>query len=332
MIVPPIIQIKFNYNEEYVKFVGKIVEDTIKNFCENNGFAFIYRFKQIESLAEKLESGRFENWSDIEDLFACAIIIPNLNYEADVIKFLRKTFLEVNIKQRGSQLKDPKVFRFESTRFIGKLRPREGDIQDPRIYNLTFEIQIRTAFEHAWAVTAHPLIYKNNTIDWRRLRLASQLKAAAEQMDMLAISFDQASEYITKCEWPEVLSKKEIIKQFNSFFEEGLIKKEFVPKDWTRFSDNIYKLITSTEEAQDMRPAEKIKYVKSALKLFNDDLRKLGSKKVPVSISLLQLTFGILCDHKILKPPLPNYCPIITDELISLYPSVKVFSRKFNFD
>ena len=332
MIVPPIIQRNFDNNEIYIKHVGNIVRETITNFCEDKGFASIHRFKIVESLAEKLESGRFENWSDIDDIFACAIIIPNLNYESDVINFLKATFLEVVIKRRGSRLKDPTAFRFESTRFIGKLKPREGDAQDPHIYNLSFEIQIRTAFEHAWAVTTHPLIYKNNMIDWRRLRLASQLKAAAEQMDMLAISFDQASEFIVKCEWPDVKAKKEIIKRFHGFIEEGFIKNELIPKDWTRFSDNIYKLITATEEAQDMDPTEKVKYVKDCLKKFNDELKKLGSNKVPLSISLLQLTFGILCDCKILKPPLRNYCPIITEELVSLYPSVKIFDRNFNFE
>jgi hypothetical protein len=112
----------------------------------------------------------------------------------------------------------------------------------------------------------------------------------------------------------------------------GLIEEELTPKDWTRFSDNIYKLITATEDAQDMNPIDKAKYIVKCLEIFNTELKKFGPKKVPVSISLLQLTFGILCDYEILKPPLRNYCPIITDELISLYPSVKIFKDKFNFE
>lgn len=157
MIIPPSIKRKFDFDEVYIKFVGNTVRDTISNYCDENEFASIHRFKKVESLAEKLESGRFEKWSDIEDTFGSAIIIPDLNYEKDVIEFLESTFLKVNIKKRGSTLKAPDVFRFDSTRFIGRLRPKDG-ILNPDIYNLSFEIQIRTAFEHAWAVTTHSII------------------------------------------------------------------------------------------------------------------------------------------------------------------------------
>jgi ppGpp synthetase/RelA/SpoT-type nucleotidyltranferase len=332
MLVPPYLQRKFDFNEMYIKYVAKAVRDTLLIFCEKNEFAFIHRLKNIESLAEKLESGRFENWSEIDDMFACAIIIPNLNYENDVINFLETTFLEVDTKRRGSTLKAPDVFRFDSTRFIGKLRPREGDSQNPIIYNISFEIQIRTAFEHAWAVTTHSLTYKNQIIDWKRQRLASQLKASAEQMDMLAISFDQASQYIQEYEWPEVKVKKDIIVLFNEALDKGLIKEELIPKDWTRFCDNIYRLIIATEDAKEMSPLKRARYVQKCLRIFFDELEKLGPQKIPLSISLLQLTFGILSDCGFLKPPLRDYYPLITDELVTFYPSVSSFDRKFDFE
>jgi hypothetical protein len=332
MIVPPHLKRKFDYNEFYVEYIGKVVKETIFNFCEENGFASIHRFKKIDSLAEKLESGRFERWSDIDDIFASAIIIPNLNYEEDVIKFLEAVFLKVAVKRRGSSLKAPDVFRFDSTRFIGKLKPREGDTQDPIIYNTTFEIQIRTAFEHAWAVTTHSLTYKNKKVEWRRQRLAAQLKAAAEQMDMLAISFDQASQYIPENEWPEVQVKKEIIDLFSQAISRGLIRQELAPKDWTRFSDNIYSLIISTEDAKDMNQLKRARYVQKCLKVFFIELEKLGVQKIPLSISLFQLTFGTLSDCGLLKPPLRKYHPLITDELATFYPSVSIFDQKFNFE
>ena len=76
-------------------------------------------------------------------------------------------------------------------------------------------------------------------------RLAAQLKASAEQMDMLAISFDQASQVIPESEWPEIKVKKEIIDLFKDAIENGIIREELVPKDWIRFSDKNYRLITN---------------------------------------------------------------------------------------
>jgi ppGpp synthetase/RelA/SpoT-type nucleotidyltranferase len=332
MIVPPHLKRKFDYNEIYVEHIGKIVKDTVSNYCEEMGFASIHRLKKIESLSEKLESGRFEKWSDIDDMFASAIIIPTLNYENEVITFLENTFTTVNIKRRGSTLKAPDVFRFDSTRFIGKLRMREGDRQNPIIYNIFFEIQIRTAFEHAWVVTTHSLTYKNQVIDWKRQRLSSQLKAASEQMDMLAISFDQASQCIPEYEWPEIWVKKDIIDLFNQAIQNGLIRQELLPKDWTRFSDNVYRLIIAAEDAKEMGPLRKAKYVQRCLKTFFDELETLGTQKIPLSISLLQLTFGILSDCGLLKPPLNEYYPLITDELVTFYPSVAIFDKRFNFE
>lgn len=330
MIVPPPIQRKFDFSEIYINRVGTVVKDTLSNFCDENNFATSYRFKKIESIAEKIESGRFKNWSDIDDIFAFAIIIPNLNYEIQAIDFLERAFLKVELKRRGSRLKDPRLFRFDSTRFIGKLRPREGEILNPNIYMISFEIQIRTAFEHAWTVATHDLIYKNNEIDWRRLRLASQLKASAEQMDMLAISFDQESEYVTECHWPEVHAKKNIINQFNLAVKEGTIRNELVPRDWTRFSDNIFKLITSTDESKKLNANEKLKYVNKCLVVLYDELKKLGPNKIPLSISLYQLTLGILCEQELVKPPLNDYFPIITDDLIEFYPAVSAFKQRFD--
>ncbi|MCK9564590.1 MAG: hypothetical protein M0Q43_00905, partial [Methanothrix sp.] len=153
-----------------------------------------------------------------------------------------------------------------------------------------------------------------------------------EQMDMLAISFDQTSQCIPEYEWPEIWVKKDIIDLFNQAIEKGIIRQELVPKDWTRFSENVYRLIIAAQDAKDMSPPKKAKYVQRCLQTFFDELETLGTQKIPLSISLLQLTFGILSDCGILKPPLSEYYPLITDELVTFYPSVAVFDKRFNFE
>jgi hypothetical protein len=230
MIIPSSLQQRFNNISTYLKYVSDIVDGTVSNFCNKSEFAYIYRLKTLDSLAEKIETGRFERWSDLDDLFACTIIIPNLSYEGIVIEFLRTTFCEVNLKRRGTTLKAPDVFRFDSTRFIGKLIPKEGD-ENNQIFNIKFEVQIRTAFEHAWIVTTHPLTYKNKKIDWKRYRLAAQLKAVVEQMDMLVMGFDQAAEFISENAWPKVEAKQTIIEQIKHAFLKRQLTKELEPKD-----------------------------------------------------------------------------------------------------
>lgn len=331
MIVTPILQRTFEYNLPYIEHIGQVVKETLISYCENNEFAFIPRFKTLDSIAEKIESGRFEKWSDIDDTFACTVIIPNLDYEKDVIIFLRSVFNTITVVERDRKYKAPDVFRFDSTRFVGNLKSVEGQEDNP-IYKIPFEIQIRTAFEHAWAVTTHSLTYKSDIVDWKRYRLAAQLKASVEQMDMLVLGFDEATKYLYECDWPETAAKKEIVEVFKKYFSEGLIHPELMPRDWTRFSDNIYKLLTSDEKYIYKNPISKNKHINICVDRFYEEILKLGPEKVPRSISLIQFVFGVLSECCIINPPLINYRPNITDELLDLYPSVKRFENFFAYN
>lgn len=120
----------------------------------------------MESLTEKIESGRFSRWFDLADLFALAIIIPNLKYEDKVIKFLRRNFELVELRHRNRTWKNPKIFSLDSTRFIGKMKETSLSEPNENILNIQFEAQIRSAFEHAWVVTTHDIAYNSLTIDW----------------------------------------------------------------------------------------------------------------------------------------------------------------------
>jgi hypothetical protein len=104
----------------------KVVEDrelqnrskeTLLNFCDNKGYAFTSRIKRVESLAEKIETGRFKKWSDLDDLFACTVIIPTLLHEKEVIEFCKSAFEIIRTVKRGQNKKSPDTFRFDSTRY-----------------------------------------------------------------------------------------------------------------------------------------------------------------------------------------------------------------------
>jgi hypothetical protein len=97
MTYPAILDIKFNEYKPFVEVVAKKVKSTLVKKCEDEGYAFISRIKTIESLAEKIETGRFKKWSDLDDLFACTVIIPTLSHEKKLLiivkEFLKKSEL-----------------------------------------------------------------------------------------------------------------------------------------------------------------------------------------------------------------------------------------------
>ena len=233
MIVPGEVKQRFMLHKALVSELGKEVRETVLRFCEENGYAYLGRQKTIESLSEKLESGRFMCWSDIDDLFACTVVIPTLQHEESVIEFMRSTFNEHQLRKRGSSKKAPDVFRFDSTRFIGKLKPFPGMDATP-IQQLSFEVQIKSSFDHAWAVATHDLVYKSGEINWKRLRLAGQMKAVVEQLDALSLAFDTATDYITESQWEEVELKKKIAQYFDDRITDERIPAESKPKDLSR--------------------------------------------------------------------------------------------------
>jgi hypothetical protein len=277
-------------------------------------------------LAEKLESGRYEDWAEIDDLVAFTIVVPTLSDEATALKFVSSVFQKIDLRARGTTRKAPDVFRFDVTRFLARLRP-SGSPGRENVEAITFEVQIRSAFEHAWNVTTHALSYKTPTVTWERLRLASQLKAAVEQLDIMILGFEDAALKIEASTWPTVDALRQIADTFTAIIVGGRLPGVMAPKDWSRFSQNVLELVRASTWARRKDP---ITMADAAIDAVEAELAALGRTEAPLSISLWQFTFASLCKAKILEPPLEDRWPVITPELEAFYPIVKQFTARFD--
>lgn len=327
MIIPPDLTRKRRFIEPYLSNVGKSVRDTLLTYCEVNGFAFASRYKDLDSLAEKIETGRFRKWSTLNDLFACAIVVPTLQYEGQVLDFLESSFHAVEVKARGTAQKDPSTFGFDSTRFTGRLAQVEG--LHNNLTDILFEVQIRSAFEHAWSVTTHALTYKGAQVDWRMIRLAAQLKASVEQLDNLILGFQDSAQVISEQEWPEIQAKKAIESFFSEQFTARLIPSECRPTNWTRFCENVLSMLTASHNSHTEEPEVIVEPAIDALRL---EISELGLDGFPRSVSLLQFVLGALAKAGIVSAPLNQYTPLVTSELRVIYPQVNQFSGTFDFE
>lgn len=317
----------YKNDQDQLAVIAERVGDILRRYCNDNGYPFVGREKTPASISEKVESGRFSCWSKIDDLYACTIVIPTLRQEASVLKFLRERFLERATKARGSTMKSPDVFRFDATRFIGSLRPPPGVDASERLYVIQFEVQIRTAFEHAWSAATHELVYKSGTVDWKRMRMAAQLKAAVEQLDTLVLAFESSAELITEHPSPDIAAKVAVVAKFQSLLNQGVIPSDSEPKDWSRFADNFAALVRAgSRGARQALPAR----TDAALDIVAGEMRKLG-KSFPRSISLFQLVLGLLTEADFLQLPLQDYSAVVTSELTDLYPRAKLIPSPFDF-
>ena len=325
MIYPSILDRKYNQYQPFVREVAKKVKETLLNFCDLKGYAFTSRIKTTESLAEKIETGRFKKWSDLDDLFACTIIIPTLSHEKEVIKFCKATFKIIRTTKKGQNKKSPDTFRFDSTRIYAQLKNNNAIVQSSElsIYHIKFEIQVKSAFEHAWSVSTHDLVYKNSEIDWRKLRLAAQIKATVEQLDMLILAFEQTSEFIEDNSYPEIKIKQYLASEMNKLFQNNKIPDELQPKDMSRFCDNLYRLLINAVEE---------KQIKKVVKQVTQKIQSTKTNQIPRSISLFQYFISLLLSEGIIDASINRYYWHVTQEVVSLYPNLKNINSTFEYE
>ena len=328
MVVPAAVVRRYQLDEPYIKDVADRVRDQVYSFCERNGFAFTGRIKTRDSLAEKLETGRYRSWAEVDDLYACSVVVPTLLDEESVLSFLEETYEQVKLRKRGSTQKDPTVFRFDATRFIGRLRADERLDETSPLRKILFEVQIRSAFEHAWSVTTHALAYKSDEVNWRRLRLVAQLKASVEQLDGLVLGFDAAADEVSEHQWPEVAAKKRIETFFLTLIEDGALPTDAAPQSWARFCESLFRIMMASSSGF---VADKEQFVEELLEDLSQVIASHGSKKYPRSLTLTQYCMACLLECGRIKKPLRKFTPLITDEMLSLFPESSKIGAGFDF-
>jgi len=310
-----------------LEIVRRRAADGIRNYCDENGFAYVGRDKESQSVAEKLETGRVAGLSLLDDLFGCSIIVPSLSHEGQVLTTLDRMFERVELRERHSTKKDPEVFRFQATRFIGRLRITDAD--DPRLAEVRFEVQIRTAFEHAWSVATHSPAYKSNRVDWRLERLAAQMKALVEQLDSLADSYHQSADVIVAHPCPRTEAESRILAWFLQLKENGWVPEECEPTKWGLFAKNVLELIWVSDWGSPLPVEERIDRLETAV--FGE-MGARGKANFPRTLSLYQYVLGALVERETIKPRMrrPNYFAPISEALEQYFPKTRAVQPRCN--
>lgn len=252
--------------------------DRIGDISKRLGFPYYGRSKSIVSFSSKIETGRFKRVSEMNDLVAFSVIVDTLADESKLIDEVRKDFTVTEEKKRATTRKAPDVFRFDNTRLtlqIDSLSP-DGSL-------LPIELQVRTAFEHAWQVVTHDRTYKGKTCEWQALRLAAQMRAHVEQLDLIALEFDVLTKRLTKQSDKRTDRLVDTVKWLRRLVDDGVLTEPELPDDWIRVADSICFLLEKHAENH-----------KAWLKKVRNEIEaEKAGPGLPASLTFFQVFVGL---------------------------------------
>ena len=154
-----------------------------------------HRVKTENSLAGKLElkGAKYHTLDDVTDIVGMRIVTF---YSADVDKvaaIINELFVvDWNNSVDKRKLHRLDSFGYNSLHYICRLRPSAGTGEEPAgLYQLPFEIQMRTALQHVWSTLDHDTAYKDGGVkipnEYQRQfnRLAGMLELIDEEFSRL---------------------------------------------------------------------------------------------------------------------------------------------------
>ncbi|WCJ62732.1 hypothetical protein [Agrobacterium tumefaciens] len=159
------------------------IEETLKQACYEKKWLYISRVKTRESFAQKLETGRYASVEDIDDAFACTIVVANIDEIKLADKLVRTHFTVTGRRPIDPNISphNPENFSYDSLRLYCKV---QGVHASRRYGGMKFEIQIKSFLEHAWAVATHDFSYKTEKVSWAKARIVAQLKAMLDNIEL----------------------------------------------------------------------------------------------------------------------------------------------------
>lgn len=211
------------------------------------------RLKTLESYALKLETGRFSSGT-IDDFFAATFVVENRSALRRAEARLKASGLFVIEKRKPEDdcltHHPASDFAFDDVRLY--LRIAEAESRPPTgVESLMFELQIKTFLQHAWSIATHDLVYKGDDVDWKKERIAFQVKAMLEHAEVTIEHAQRIASAEGEKSTKELREQKELLEWVRRKWS-----SEHLPQDQTRLARNIHGVLKAAKvELSELDPA-----------------------------------------------------------------------------
>lgn len=198
------------------------------------------RVKELPSFALKLESGRFRKPDELEDFFACTIVVANMTEVGEAEALVRQNFTVVERRppDAANTHKSPDSFPFDDLRLYLTL-VESPSLPATGLEGMRFELQVKTFLQHAWSIATHDLVYKTDDANWSKERIAFQTKAMLEHAEVSI----QEAQLLAGC--ATLAKEDEATRQTKAAI--ALVKRQWsvdeLPTDVRRLAQNLLQLL-----------------------------------------------------------------------------------------
>jgi len=211
------------------------VDARLRSLAARRNWHYESRVKTELSMALKLESGRVPDPKQVEDFFACTLVVRNLSEISDAETQIRALF---DLKERRPRSADwthkcANAFPFDDLRLYVGWKDDQA-LPPSGLAGTRFEVQVKTFLQHAWGIATHDLIYKTDDVSWSRQRIAYQVKAMLEHAEVSIQEADRLAQTATLCKTQQDTQElAEIISVLKDNWDSDLL-----PPDLSRLADN----------------------------------------------------------------------------------------------
>lgn len=162
------------------------------------------RAKTVRSFREKAGRGQegqpdlpryADPLRDITDLMGARVITYLPESVERACEVIHREFTVVEHQDKGQRAKDRGSFGYASRHFLVRLTPERAALSEYRVLRgKTFEIQVRTAVQHAWAEFEHDVRYKVAVPDALKPELDRRFLLAAALIELADAEFTRIDE------------------------------------------------------------------------------------------------------------------------------------------
>lgn len=200
--------------------LAEIAATTLSALLRSNKVDFLvvsHRTKTLESIREKVvrkEYGQISDMTDIAGIRIITYIESDLSRAAELVREAFHVHTDKSV-DKSEELSDDK-FGYRSVHFVCELGNARIALPElTQFKGKTFEVQVRTVLQHAWAEIEHDRSYKfsgelPSAIRRRLNLLAGVLELADREFGLLAHEVDEYSERVQQSAKSGSLEKEEL--------------------------------------------------------------------------------------------------------------------------